>query len=165
MAGPPDGSVPMRNPPGSVPVQDPLGGPVPAPDPPDDPVPGTGPPDLEARAVAVFAALVDPTRRAVLNELARHGPATVSELARRLPVTRQAVAKHLEQLVEAGLVRVGRASGRARPYRLDPAPVRVALVWLSALATDWDDRLADLADHLDAARPRPPQPASPVRDG
>lgn len=106
-------------------------------------------PDPETQAVAVFVALADPTRRAVLSELAHSGPATVSDLARRLPITRQAVAKHLTHLVEAGLVRLDEPSGRRHPYRLDPAPVRVALVWLSALANRWDDRLAALARHLD----------------
>jgi DNA-binding transcriptional ArsR family regulator len=105
-------------------------------------------PKAEQQAVEVFAALADPTRRAILNELARTGPATVTDLARRLPITRQAVAKHLGQLAEAGLVRLGEPDGRRHPYRLDPAPIRAALVWLSALATDWDDRLAALDAHL-----------------
>lgn len=79
---------------------------------PPEPVPVPDPAtDAERQAVAVFTALADPTRRAVLNELARTGPATVTDLAARLPVTRQAVAKHLGLLVEAGLVRIeiGRA--------------------------------------------------------
>ena len=52
-------------------------------------------PDAEARAAAVFEALADPTRRAVLRDVAAHGPCTATELAASLPVTRQAVAKHL----------------------------------------------------------------------
>jgi DNA-binding transcriptional ArsR family regulator len=111
------------------------------------------PPDptatAERRAVAVFTALADPTRRALLNELARRGPATVSDLARALPITRQAVAKHMEQLVEAELVRLDEPSGRRHPYRLDPAPIRAAQGWLAALATEWDGRLAGLARYLD----------------
>jgi hypothetical protein len=70
------------------------------------------------------------------------------------------VAKHLGQLVEAGLVRLDEPSGRRHPYRLDPAPIRVALVRLSALATDWDDRLAGLARLLDGS---PADDPGPVR--
>lgn len=110
-------------------------------------------PDTEAQAVAVFNALTDPTRRALLNELARRGPATVSELARRLPITRQGVAKHLDQLAAAGLVHQDEPSGRRHPYRIDPAPIEVALVWLSALANDWDQRLSTLASLLDHDAP------------
>lgn len=107
-------------------------------------------PEVERQAVAVFTALADPTRRAILNELARGGPATVSDLARRLPISRQGVTKHLGQLVEAGLVRPGAPDGRRHPYRLDAAPVQAAQVWLAALATDWDDRLSRLGRVLDA---------------
>jgi DNA-binding transcriptional ArsR family regulator len=106
--------------------------------------------EAERQAVAVFTALADPTRRALLNELARRGPATVSDLARALPITRQGVAKHLEQLADAGLVRMDEPSGRRHPYRLDPAPIRAAQGWLAALATEWDDRLSALSHYLDS---------------
>ncbi|MDF5754934.1 metalloregulator ArsR/SmtB family transcription factor [Spongiactinospora sp. TRM90649] len=109
------------------------------------------PPDSEAQAVAVFLALTDPTRRALLEELARAGPATVSDLARRLPVSRQAVAKHLGQLAEAGLISSGEPTGRRHPYRLEPAAIRTAQVWLARLANRWDDRLAALGRALDDA--------------
>jgi DNA-binding transcriptional ArsR family regulator len=108
------------------------------------------PPDAEAQALAVFAALTDPTRRALLEELARAGPSTVTELARQLPVSRQAVAKHLGQLAEAGLISSGEQVGRRQPYRLEPAAMRTAQVWLARLANRWDDRLAALEDALDA---------------
>ncbi|WP_441116587.1 ArsR/SmtB family transcription factor [Nonomuraea sp. ZG12] len=108
------------------------------------------PPDSEGQAVAVFAALTDPTRRALLEELARGGPATVTDLARRLPVSRQAVAKHLGQLAEAGLISTGEPVGRRHPYRLEPAAIRTAQVWLARLANRWDDRLAALEHALDA---------------
>ncbi|WP_350279237.1 metalloregulator ArsR/SmtB family transcription factor [Kribbella sp. HUAS MG21] len=106
--------------------------------------------ESQEQAVAVFGALVDPTRRALLDELARAGPATVTELARRLPISRQAVAKHLEQLVEAGLISSDEPVGRRHPYRLEPAPIRAAQVWLAALANRWDDRLTALERALDA---------------
>ena len=70
------------------------------------------PPDIEAVAEQVFAALADPTRRAILAALASGGPATATDLADRLPITRQAIARHLAPLAAAGLVR-GRAGGAA----------------------------------------------------
>lgn len=124
-------------------------------------MPGTEPPD-EAAAVAVFTALVEPTRRNLLDALARHGPATVGELAERLPVTRQAVAKHLAQLVDAGLVVAGAPQGRRVPYHLRSQPMRAALAWLRALANQWDDRLQALTDHLDAGLDRPPPETAPT---
>jgi DNA-binding transcriptional ArsR family regulator len=59
------------------------------------------------------------------------------------------VAKHLTQLVDAGLVVAGRVEGRRLPYRLRPEPVRAALGWLTALANQWDGRLDALRAHLD----------------
>jgi DNA-binding transcriptional ArsR family regulator len=103
----------------------------------------------EEAAVAVFTALAEPTRRRILDSLARAGPATVGELATRLPITRQAVAKHLAHLVEAGLLVADEPQGRRVLYRLRAEPVRAALAWLSALANQWDDRLGALARHLD----------------
>jgi predicted transcriptional regulator len=80
------------------------------------------PPDAEAIAEQVFAALADPSRRSILAALASGGPATATDLADRLPITRQAIAKHLALLAEAGLVtaepgerRAGCATGCARP--------------------------------------------------
>ena len=69
------------------------------------------PPDIEAIAEQVFAALADPTRRAILAALAAGGPATATDLADRLPITRQAIAKHLALLAEAGLVTAEPGSG------------------------------------------------------
>jgi len=106
----------------------------------------------ERAAVAVFTALADPVRRAVLDSLAREGPATVTDLAARLPITRQAVAKHLALLVEAGLIHPGEPDGRRVRYRIDAAPIREAMRWLAVLANDWDNRLDSLARHLESAR-------------
>jgi DNA-binding transcriptional ArsR family regulator len=110
---------------------------------------GTSLPDDEDAAVAVFVALADPTRRGLLDRLARQGPATVTELADGLPISRQAVAKHLAQLAEAGLVEPGEADGRRLPYRLRPEPMRQAHAWLGVLANQWDDRLSALERHLE----------------
>jgi DNA-binding transcriptional ArsR family regulator len=105
-------------------------------------------PDLEAVAQEVFVALADPSRRAILAALAAGGPATATELAGRLPITRQAIAKHLGVLAEAGLVVAEPGEGRRVPYRLRSAPMQVAQQFLALLARDWDGPLAALRDRL-----------------
>ncbi len=107
------------------------------------------PPDIEAIAEQVFVALADPSRRALLSELAAAGPATGTELACRLPITRQAIAKHLALLTEAGLVIAEPGERRRVRYRLRSAPMRVAQQFLAALARDWDGPLGALQQHLD----------------
>jgi DNA-binding transcriptional ArsR family regulator len=92
---------------------------------------------------SVFAALADPTRRRVLDEIGRRGNATATQLAADLPVTRQAVAKHLGVLATAGLVDAQRA-GRETRYRVTPAPLGDAIGWMARVGADWDDRLARL---------------------
>ncbi len=108
------------------------------------------PPDNEAIAEQVFTALADPTRRAILAELAVRGPAPATDLAGRLPITRQALAKHLALLAEAGMVTAEPGERRRVRYRLRSAPMRVAQQFLAALARDWDGALGALQDHLDA---------------
>jgi DNA-binding transcriptional ArsR family regulator len=104
--------------------------------------------DPEAVAQEVFAALADPTRRAILAALAAGGPATATDLAARLPISRQAIAKHLGLLSEAGLVSAEPGERRRVRYRLDSAPMKVAQHFLAALARDWDGPLAALERHL-----------------
>ena len=118
------------------------------------------PRDVEAVAEQVFTALADPTRRAILAALAAEGPATATDLAGRLPITRQAVAKHLALLAEAGLVTAEPGERRRVRYRLRSAPMRVAQQFLAALARDWDGPLHALRDHLDrgAGEPRTAPP-------
>ena len=99
------------------------------------------PPDIEAIAEQVFAALADPTRRAILATLATDGPTTATDLADCLPITRQAIAKHLALLAEAGLVRAEHGERRRVRYRLRSAPMQVAQQFLAALARDWDRSL------------------------
>ena len=112
------------------------------------------PPDVEAIAEQVFVALADPSRRAILAELASAGPATATDLSARLPITRQAIAKHLALLAAAGLVTAEPGERRRVRYRLHSAPMRVAQQFLAALARDWDGPLDALKDHLDrSARP------------
>ena len=105
-------------------------------------------PDIEAVAEQVFAALADPTRRAIIATLASDGPATVSDLAARLPITRQAIAKHLALMTDAGLVTPEPGERRRVRYRLRSASVQLAQQFLAALAHQWDDRLDALQRHL-----------------
>ena len=95
----------------------------------------------------VFGALADPNRRRLLEQLAGR-EASVTELAQGLPVTRQAVAKHMTALANAGLVDSRRA-GRERLYRLNPAPLDGAAGWIAKVGAEWEDRLGRLRDHLD----------------
>jgi DNA-binding transcriptional ArsR family regulator len=110
-------------------------------------------PDVEGVAEQVFTALADPTRRAILATLAAQGPATATDLADRLPITRQAIAKHLALLADAGLVTAEPGERRRVRYRLHSAPIQVAQQFLAALAHDWDDRLEALRGHLDRSAP------------
>ena len=106
-------------------------------------------PDVEAVAGQVFTALADPTRRAILAALAAGGPATATDLAGRLPITRQAIAKHLGLLGQAGLVTAEPGERRRVRYRVRSAPMQVAQQFLAALARDWDSPLGALQHHLD----------------
>jgi DNA-binding transcriptional ArsR family regulator len=95
-------------------------------------------------ANAAFAALADPTRRAVLERIARH-PASVGDIARDMPVSRPAVSQHLKALKEAGLVR-DEAEGTRRIYRIDPAGLGPIRAWLDRM---WDDALSAFAAAVD----------------
>ena len=97
----------------------------------------------------VFAALADPTRRAVLHAVAvaATGSATATELAAHLPVSRQAVVKHLQALAEAGLVAAER-HGREQRYRVTPEPISGAMEWMADVGAAWDARLARLSKRL-----------------
>ena len=88
----------------------------------------------------VFGALADPSRRQVIGYLSDRGTATATELTGELPMTRQAVAKHLATLADAGLVESER-QGRETRYRLTRA------------GEEWDDRLDALRSHLERRRP------------
>lgn len=97
----------------------------------------------------VFVALADPTRRRVLEVLAAAGaaPATATQLAEQFPVTRQAIAKHLQVLADAGLVRSER-SGRETHWVLTPDALGPAMAWMADLGGAFDDRVAALQRHL-----------------
>jgi DNA-binding transcriptional ArsR family regulator len=92
---------------------------------------------------SLFAALADPTRRAILARLAE-GEATVNQLADPFPISLQAISKHLKVLERAGLIARGR-DAQWRPCRLEPAPLRDVATWTEQYRRFWDERY----DHLD----------------
>jgi DNA-binding transcriptional ArsR family regulator len=91
----------------------------------------------------VLAALVDPTRRRVLDAVATRGQATATILAAELPVSRQAVVKHLAVLDRAGLVE-GRRAGREVRYVVRSERLADTARWMARVAAEWDDRLATI---------------------
>jgi DNA-binding transcriptional ArsR family regulator len=93
-----------------------------------------------------FAALADPTRRAILARLAQ-GEATVNQLAEPFPITMQAVSKHLKVLERAGLIARGR-SAQLRPSRLQGEALREAALWLSDYRGFWEESFDRLDEHL-----------------
>ncbi|MET8043803.1 metalloregulator ArsR/SmtB family transcription factor [Micromonospora sp. NPDC005215] len=95
---------------------------------------------------AVFTALADPTRRAILARLAT-GTATVNELAAPFPISVQAVSKHLAVLERAGLI-VRTREAQWRRCRLDPAPLRTLAEWVDKYRRLWDDRYDALDNYL-----------------
>jgi DNA-binding transcriptional ArsR family regulator len=99
-------------------------------------------------ACDVFGALADPTRRFLVRSMAEDGPVTATELAERLPISRQAVAKHLGALREAGLVD-GAKEGRETRYRLTPGPFDAATAWMADVGARWDRRLGALQRHVE----------------
>jgi len=89
---------------------------------------------------ALFGALADPTRRAILVDLVRHGPRSATRLADGAPLTRQAVVKHLQALEAAGLVAAQRV-GREVQFRATPEPLAAAVGWLLDAGATWDRRI------------------------
>jgi DNA-binding transcriptional ArsR family regulator len=100
----------------------------------------------EDRAGAVFGVLADPMRRRLLAQIAEH-PATATELAGELPISRQAVAKHLSSLADAGLLARER-SGRDVRFHVTPAPLSEAVSWMTRVGAQWDERLRRLSEAL-----------------
>ena len=98
-----------------------------------------------------FAALADPTRRAILARLARGG-ATVGELAQPFRVSRPAISKHLRVLERAGLVRRAR-EGRVSRCELNAAAMRGAAEWIERYRAFWTGRLADLKRYVEQSPP------------
>ncbi|HET9426165.1 MAG TPA: metalloregulator ArsR/SmtB family transcription factor [Gemmatimonadaceae bacterium] len=111
-----------------------------------------------SRLDAIFAALADPTRRAILSRLAS-GEASVSELAEPFDMSQPAISKHLRVLENAGLISRGQEAQR-RPRRLEPKALAVANEWLERYRKYWEEnfgRLDDLLEEMkaEAKHPRP----------
>jgi len=95
---------------------------------------------------ATFAALADPTRRAILSRLAS-GEATVTQLAEPFRMSLPAISKHLKVLERAGLVAQGREA-QWRPRRLEPAPLKEVSDWVESYREIWEARLDRLDSYL-----------------
>lgn len=93
-----------------------------------------------------FAALADPTRRAILTRLSQ-GPATVKELSAPFTISGPAVSKHLRVLERAGLVARGRAA-QWRPCRLEAAPLKEVAEWAEGYRRFWEESYERLDDYL-----------------
>jgi DNA-binding transcriptional ArsR family regulator len=94
-----------------------------------------------------FAALADPTRRAILGQLALRGEATVNELAEPFPISLQAVSKHLKVLEAAGLISRGR-DAQFRPCRMEGEPLAVAGEWIESHRQLWVNRFDRLDEQV-----------------
>ena len=111
-----------------------------------------------------FAALADPTRRAILSRLAS-GEASVTELAAPFRMSLPAVSKHLKVLERAGLITRGQEA-QWRPRRLDAAPLKDVSDWVETYRRLWEERLERLDSYLRELQPAssdPEQPAGPRR--
>src|SRR3954470_12722606 len=110
---------------------------------------GYSPPQLDA----IFAALADPTRRAILSRLAQ-GDASVTELAEPFHMSQPAISKHLRVLENAGLVSRGQDAQR-RPRRLEAKPLAIADEWLERYRKHWEANYARLDSLLDDLKSSP----------
>ena len=114
----------------------------------------------QTRLDATFAALADPTRRAIIAKLAS-GSATVTELAEPFAMTQPAISKHLKVLERAGLISRNRDAQR-RPSNLEARPLAEATKWLQQYRQFWETsfhRLDDLLDELQPAKTKSRRPA------
>jgi DNA-binding transcriptional ArsR family regulator len=96
---------------------------------------------------STFAALADPTRRAILGRLAEEGEATVNQLAAPFPISVQAVSHHLKVLEHAGLITRGRTA-QLRPSRLHAAPLKDAAEWIDTYRPFWEGSFDRLEERL-----------------
>jgi DNA-binding transcriptional ArsR family regulator len=113
------------------------------------------------RLDATFAALADPTRRAILARLAA-GDASVTELAEPFAMSQPAISKHLKVLERAGLVARGRDAQR-RPRRLEPTPLAEAHEWLERYRRFWEEQFQRLDAVLEELKRDARHAPSPTR--
>jgi DNA-binding transcriptional ArsR family regulator len=113
---------------------------------------------MELNLDATFAALADPTRRAILARLAK-GEATVMELAEPFEISQPAISKHLKVLERAGLISIGQDAQR-RPRKLEPAALESANAWIERCREIWEanyQRLDTLLEQLKQESAKPPK--------
>ena len=96
----------------------------------------------------IFAALGEPTRIGLIDQLGDGAPRSISTLARDLPISRQALTKHLRVLEGAGLATVER-DGRETLYRIDPAGLLAAEAWIGTVSRQWDSAIDRLKRHVE----------------
>src|ERR1700674_1679698 len=113
------------------------------------------------RLDATFAALADPTRRAILARLAS-GEASVTELTAPFAMSQPAISKHLKVLERAGLISRGRDAQR-RPCRLEAAPLAQATQWLERYRAFWEGSFDRLDALLAELKTKPKKPGRPRR--
>ncbi|MCA8915977.1 MAG: winged helix-turn-helix transcriptional regulator [Planctomycetes bacterium] len=101
---------------------------------------------LEEQLDSVFAALADPTRRAILSRLAQ-GERSVTELAEPFEMSMPAVSKHLKVLERAGLIERGREA-QYRPCKLNADPLKDVAAWVEAYRKHWEESFDRLDDYL-----------------
>ncbi|MBY5523319.1 ArsR/SmtB family transcription factor [Rhizobium leguminosarum] len=101
---------------------------------------------MDDKLDAIFSALADPTRRAILGRLA-NGKATVTELAEPFELSQPAISKHLKVLEQAGLIRSGREA-TSRPRVLEPAALKTIADWIADYRHFWDQSFDRLDDYL-----------------
>ncbi|HYB23581.1 MAG TPA: metalloregulator ArsR/SmtB family transcription factor [Solirubrobacteraceae bacterium] len=114
------------------------------------------PKQAEPPIEALFHALADPTRRAMVDRLI-DGPASVSELAAPLPMSLPAVVQHLHVLEAGGLVRTHKV-GRVRTCSIEPAALSAAERWIAQRRRTWEERLDRLGEFLAASSPEGENP-------
>ena len=127
-------------------------------------MPRAGPPDEQALD-RVFAALSDPVRRVILSRLGER-ELLVSELAKPFDISLQAVSRHIQVLVRAGLVKQERR-GRVSRCRLDAGPIHEAAVWINGYSKYWQSQFDTMAAWLDSVeqerRPKRSRPSGSKR--
>jgi DNA-binding transcriptional ArsR family regulator len=106
---------------------------------------------MDDRLSSTFAALADPTRRAILARLSL-GETSVTELAKPFEMSMPAVSKHLKVLERAGLIARGRQA-QSRPCRLKPSPLKEAAGWIEEYRRFWEASLGRLEDYLRKMKP------------
>ena len=118
-------------------------------------------PPTAAKLDSTFAALADPTRRAIVARLAA-GDATVLELAAPFDISLPAISRHLKVLEQAGLIKRGRDAQR-RPCSLDPEALASATEWIDHARKVWEDRFDRLAGYLKQLQAEAPKEKPHVR--